>query len=57
MDAFGFAGLVVVQDKLGFLDQDRVPMFIVGIGYPANAADDLLRGNAVGGFGVNADKA
>ena len=48
MDAFGFAGIVVIEHDLRFLGQERLTVLVIAILGPARRADDLLGRNAVG---------
>ncbi len=54
MDALGLAGVVVVEQQLGLLGQERLAVLVVAVLRAASAADHLLGRNAVDLFGVDA---
>src|SRR5882757_1917491 len=56
VNAFGFAGIVIVEQHFRFLGQERFAVLVVTILCLARGADDLLGGNAIGRLGILAHK-
>ena len=56
VDAFGFACIVVVEQQPGFLNENRLAIFVVTILRLARAAHDLLGRNAIDILRVNPHK-
>src|SRR5438067_12585812 len=54
MDAFGFATVVVVEQQLGVLGQERFAILVIAICRAAHGADDLFRRDAIGLLGIHA---
>ena len=56
VDAFGFAGVVVVEQQLGFFGEHGFAVLVIAILGATHGADDLFRRDAVGLLGINAHK-
>src|SRR5205809_3869071 len=54
MDAFGFATVVVVEQQLGVLGQERFALLVIAICRAAHGADDLFRRDSIGLLGIHA---
>ena len=54
VDAFGFATVVVVEQQLGVLGQERFAILVIAICRAAHGADDLFRRDAIGLLGIHA---
>src|SRR5213596_2736821 len=53
MDAFGFATVVVVEQHLGVLGQERFAILVIAICCAGHGADDLFRRDAIGLLGID----
>src|SRR6184192_2630269 len=54
VDAFGFATVVVVEQQLGVLGQERFALLVIAICRAAHGADDLFRRDSIGLLGIHA---
>src|SRR6516162_11615273 len=52
MDAFGLAGIVIVEEQLRILGQEGLPSFVIAVCRTAGGADNLFWRNAVSLFRV-----
>ena len=56
VDAFRFAGVVVIQQKFGILGQDGLAGFIITVTHAAHGTDNLLRRDAIRLLAIHAHK-
>ena len=53
VNAFGLAGIIVVEQELRILGQDRLAIRVIAISRAAGGADHLLGRNAIYAFGID----